>query len=79
MLTGETGKPWTVDEVDATVAKYFDMFVLDLQGHLYRLYGFGSKTGTGLYRLQGNLEEACRLDAVSFEAVPRRRPPITVM
>jgi hypothetical protein len=32
MLMGETGKPWTVDEVDATVAKYFDMFVLDLQG-----------------------------------------------
>lgn len=47
--------------------------------HLYRLYGFGSKTGTGMYRLRGSLEEACRLDAVSFEALPRRRPPTGVM
>lgn len=29
---GETGKPWTEDEVRATVAKYFDLLVMDLRG-----------------------------------------------
>lgn len=40
--------------------------------HLYRLYGFGSPKGTGLYRLQGDLEKSCQLDALSFEAAPRK-------
>ena len=39
--------------------------------HLYRLYGVGSPRGTGLYRLQGDLEKSCKLDATSFEAVPQ--------
>lgn len=39
--------------------------------HLYRLYGFGSSKGTGLYRLQGDLEKSCKLDAISFEAAPK--------
>jgi hypothetical protein len=38
--------------------------------HLYRLYGFGSSKGAGLYRLPGDLKNSCRLDAVSYEAVP---------
>ncbi|MFF1384672.1 DUF3883 domain-containing protein [Arthrobacter sp. NPDC058288] len=38
--------------------------------HLYRLYGFGSPKGTGLYRLQGDLEKSCKLDALTFEAAP---------
>lgn len=32
MVAGETGKPWTNDEVDATVARYFDMLVMDVRG-----------------------------------------------
>ncbi|WP_306901410.1 DUF3883 domain-containing protein [Arthrobacter sp. B1I2] len=39
--------------------------------HLYRLFGFGSPKGTGLYRLQGDLEKSCRLDALSYEAAPK--------
>lgn len=39
--------------------------------HLYRLYRFGSASGTGLYRLQGDLKKSCNLDAISFEAAPR--------
>lgn len=40
--------------------------------HLYRLYGFGSRSGTGLYRLQGDLEKSCNLDALSYQAAPRQ-------
>ncbi|QOT21778.1 DUF3883 domain-containing protein [Paenarthrobacter sp. YJN-D] len=38
--------------------------------HLYRLYGFGSSKGTGLYQLAGDLNKTCRLDAISFRATP---------
>lgn len=41
--------------------------------HLYRLYGFGSSKGAGLYRLPGDLEKSCRLDAVSYEAAPMQQ------
>jgi hypothetical protein len=41
--------------------------------HLYRLFGFGSSKGTGLYRLRGDLERSCKLDAISYEASPRRQ------
>lgn len=47
--------------------------------HLYRLYGFGSPKGTGLYRLQGDLEESCKLDALSFEAAPRNQLGVTII
>jgi hypothetical protein len=46
MIMGETGKPWTDDEVGATVAKYFDMLVMDVQGKqfvkatVYRPFAF---------------------------------------
>jgi hypothetical protein len=40
--------------------------------HLYRLYGFGSSKGTGLYQLPGALEKSCRLEALTYEAAPRR-------
>lgn len=40
--------------------------------HLYRLYQFGSPKGPGLYRLPGDLAKSCNLDAVSFEAAPKR-------
>ncbi|MHC6219815.1 protein NO VEIN domain-containing protein [Arthrobacter sp. MMS24-S77] len=45
--------------------------------HLYRLYGFGSAKGTGLYRLPGDLEKSCRLDALTFEAAPMQRSSAT--
>lgn len=45
--------------------------------HLYRLYGFGSAKGTGLYRLEGDLEKSCKLDALSFEAAPKN--PLSVI
>jgi hypothetical protein len=32
MTMGETGKPWTGDEVRASVTKYFDMLEMDVQG-----------------------------------------------
>lgn len=32
MVMGETGKPWTEYEVEASVAKYFDMLEMDVQG-----------------------------------------------
>ena len=35
MVMGETGKPWTEDEVSATVSKYFDMLVMDVQGQRF--------------------------------------------
>lgn len=38
--------------------------------HLYRLFGFGSPRGTGLYRIQGDLQKSCRLHALSYEAAP---------
>lgn len=41
--------------------------------HLYRLFGFGSPKGTGLYRLQGDLKKSCRLDALSYEAAPMKQ------
>lgn len=41
--------------------------------HLYRLFGFGSSKGTGLYRLRGDLEKCCRLDAISYEAAPKQQ------
>lgn len=41
--------------------------------HLYRLYRFGSPKGTGLYRLEGDLEKSCNLDAISFAAAPKTR------
>lgn len=41
--------------------------------HLYRVYGFGSQKGTGLYRLPGDLEKSCKLDPLSFEAAPMKQ------
>lgn len=38
--------------------------------HLYRLFGFGTSRGTGLYQLEGDLNKTCRLDAISFRATP---------
>ncbi|XAS68127.1 DUF3883 domain-containing protein [Micrococcaceae bacterium Sec5.7] len=47
--------------------------------HLYRLYGFGSPKGPGLYRLPGDLAKSCNLDAVSFEAAPRQQLGVAIV
>ncbi|MGG5173888.1 DUF3883 domain-containing protein [Pseudarthrobacter sp. J1763] len=46
--------------------------------HLYRLFGFGGSSGTGLYQLQGDLGVTCNLDALIYAAAPRAAGSSTV-